>query len=462
MRCPKCSFISFDDLTNCAKCSNNLSALAQQLHGTCTEARVPFFLSSVVQSPESDDQTLSQSQALPAIDDADIKFDETVAGDFSVADETDLTVTDFDDSIEISEDDISFELGDIMPIDLDQLDETGEFDNEDVTQSLAMGSQEEGLSLEDIDLDLGNDFADQSSEFDATEILNTNIGGEEINFDMTGDFDEGVDLDLSGEFDGLDFDDTKISPLVGVGAEEFSLTDNDSFSLDEELQPSLTGDFPRPDQDQTEEFELDGSFFGEVEETKIEELDTDFTLNDDLDEESPIIGSSVAQGLDPDEFSAADTLEDDIFALDEEESDSGSAEADVLGNELLATMDEEMDFDFAELDSDQAPDLNSAELDSGKEDTESSLADSLRFDQSDGVFDDDEFAGGGHAAPSLGLEEIDVSDLVPSLDQGEKGDDSAGFDLTSLMEDDDREQDLDLELLDDDIPQIELVDEDDE
>ena len=112
MRCPKCKFISFDDLSSCAKCSNDLSALSQDLAGTCADGRVPFFLSSVVQAPEYEEDSFSDSQALPPIDDTDINLDDTGTGQFGIADA----------SIEVSGDDVALELGDVMPVDMDQID----------------------------------------------------------------------------------------------------------------------------------------------------------------------------------------------------------------------------------------------------------------------------------------------------------------------------------------------------
>lgn len=44
MRCPKCGYISFDRQKSCGKCSNDLTAVAEQLKGTVSKAAVPFFL----------------------------------------------------------------------------------------------------------------------------------------------------------------------------------------------------------------------------------------------------------------------------------------------------------------------------------------------------------------------------------------------------------------------------------
>lgn len=44
MRCPKCSFISFDFQETCVKCGKNISAAAEELHGTVASMAPPAFL----------------------------------------------------------------------------------------------------------------------------------------------------------------------------------------------------------------------------------------------------------------------------------------------------------------------------------------------------------------------------------------------------------------------------------
>lgn len=48
MRCPKCGYISFDYVESCAKCSRDLSALAETLEGTALMVEEPDFLSAAV------------------------------------------------------------------------------------------------------------------------------------------------------------------------------------------------------------------------------------------------------------------------------------------------------------------------------------------------------------------------------------------------------------------------------
>lgn len=55
MRCPKCSYISFDNLTSCSKCSSDLSGIAAELHGTAANLSTFPFLNSILQASQEPD-----------------------------------------------------------------------------------------------------------------------------------------------------------------------------------------------------------------------------------------------------------------------------------------------------------------------------------------------------------------------------------------------------------------------
>ncbi|OGQ95952.1 MAG: hypothetical protein A2521_02790 [Deltaproteobacteria bacterium RIFOXYD12_FULL_57_12] len=50
MRCPKCSYISFDHLSACTKCGRDLSEVAKMVHGTAVQVEPPLFLGSALGS----------------------------------------------------------------------------------------------------------------------------------------------------------------------------------------------------------------------------------------------------------------------------------------------------------------------------------------------------------------------------------------------------------------------------
>lgn len=55
MRCPKCSFTSFDHLVTCEKCGRDLTEIVGQLHGTSLKAESPFFLGPAMQTPAAEE-----------------------------------------------------------------------------------------------------------------------------------------------------------------------------------------------------------------------------------------------------------------------------------------------------------------------------------------------------------------------------------------------------------------------
>lgn len=48
MRCPKCGYISFDNLRSCAKCAASLERISDSITGTVVRAQEPFFLATAL------------------------------------------------------------------------------------------------------------------------------------------------------------------------------------------------------------------------------------------------------------------------------------------------------------------------------------------------------------------------------------------------------------------------------
>jgi hypothetical protein len=61
MRCPKCSFISFDIVESCAKCGKNISKAAEELMGTVADVVPPHFLRFEAQEPVPETETMSDA-----------------------------------------------------------------------------------------------------------------------------------------------------------------------------------------------------------------------------------------------------------------------------------------------------------------------------------------------------------------------------------------------------------------
>ena len=399
MLCPKCKFISFDDLSTCAKCSNDLSALVQELQGTGTEARVPFFLSSVVQAPDLEDE------AMPTLDDSSVNLEDTLSFDDSMS-------LDLDESIEVPSDDIAIELGEVMPVDLDQIDLSDSVSLEDTTIDAPSLSTTGSLSLGEDDINFDDDIdLNLTDDFDSTEIINK----DDIDLDLTGDFEKGggVELDF-GEVD-LDATGIALTPIDAPAAD----TSAEELDLDEDLLAVLADD-----SDDTA--------------TKEESSVADLSFDDDL----------------TGEFEGIETAEDDLSAEDLDALLDEDLEE--LDASALAEIDDELD-DTQVISEDELGDFDS---------------DDLEFDG----FDDDLESGQAEAgveladteAKSLDLDDIDVSDLVSSSDDSSDGVSASEDDeinLSSLMEesaDEGADDDFDLDMLDEDLPEVELIADDDD
>lgn len=70
MRCPKCSFVSYDVTETCVKCGKNISAASKELHGTVASIAAPAFLRVAVPEPE-----LEYGAESTASQDTEIAFD---------------------------------------------------------------------------------------------------------------------------------------------------------------------------------------------------------------------------------------------------------------------------------------------------------------------------------------------------------------------------------------------------
>lgn len=282
MRCTKCSFISFDDLSACAKCSSDLSHLSKELNGTCIETRQDFFLGTAIQATGLAEVNFSDSQALPPIDHSGVNFDDTNTSRFppaatSSADDSGMG---FDDSLSLTaEDDVAIELGDIMPLDLDQLDSLSLSEDMSLERTDALPTDDLNIDFNrtnnisvtsdnQIDLDLTDSFDDSGSGFkfnddlsdiekssfalnDDSDNVTTSLFGEnfaDLPTEQHGGSDIELDQDLFQQFSDSGSLDETISLDVNSGMEETDLsrflTGEDApapLDLDESLVAELSG-----------------------------------------------------------------------------------------------------------------------------------------------------------------------------------------------------------------------------
>lgn len=287
MRCPKCNFISFDDLVACAKCANDISVLSKELNGTCIESKPEFFLGTAIQTPAIDDDAFSDSQVLPPIDQGGVNFDDTSTGGFSqlASSSSQTSSVDFDDSIGLAaEDDVAIELGEIMPIDLDQLDDTSVF---------AGGGLTETHNLNDSDL---------SSDLDKTEAMSVS-SAINLDLDLDGDFSD-IDIDDSA----LDFSNESVSSIGSAGSSDYNSSRSNDMS-------GLGG----ASADGSGSLELDDELIAQLNSSD-DELDATTAFAPDfVKQDQPSVFASGSQG----EVAASLELDDSLIAELAGDSDHG-------------------------------------------------------------------------------------------------------------------------------------------
>lgn len=283
MRCTKCSFISFDDLSACAKCSNDLSHLSKELNGTCTETRQEFFLGTAIQATGLAEDNFSDSQILPPIDHSEVNFDDTNTSRFippAAADSSaDVSGLGFDDSLAFAaEDDVAIELGDIMPLDLDQLDSASVSPdlNLDSTDASSLDdfnfdfdktNRISGAGDNEIDLDLAGGFGDSDSDFKFGDDLSSI---DDSSFDLSGEYDN-VTTSLSDKtFTDVHRDQYAASDieldqelLQQFSDDDGGLDETISLNLDVGLDDTQVSPFPAGDEPSTS-LELDESLVAEL------------------------------------------------------------------------------------------------------------------------------------------------------------------------------------------------------
>jgi hypothetical protein len=380
--------------------------LSKELNGTCTETRQEFFLGSAIQTPGLDEDTFSDSQMLPPINQSDMNFDDTSTGGFSPlsASSSDAAGYDFDDSVGIaSEDDVAIELGDIMPIDFEQLDsdsvlaggtlehnESLNFDNFnfdlDKTESVSLPTDQE------IDLDLTADFVESGEHFQFDgDLSDIDIGDlsqdlpvvladgdsspDQALSDVPDKFSEHEDFDFDPElFEQLadtsannSFDETtSLNPDVGLNETQISfLSAGDEqlapLDLDESLvaelagpsSPDHSGEFSldySDDHSASGDFELDAALVAElasgdevVAANSTEDIPpvTESLSADTVEFESPLEFSHGSTENEPLSFDQVEDLTGDFPSLHEEDDTvlSGLDLADIDVSDLLDPSD---------------------------------------------------------------------------------------------------------------------------
>jgi hypothetical protein len=165
MRCPKCAYVSFDDLEKCAKCSRDLLPSREDLNLLDFRPEVPFLLGSLVGEMQGGgaQQELSLTQETELeLGGFDMGEPAASEGSISMQDLGDLTETDSSEEVSLSD----IALDDLETIEASAMGDAGaaEIQLDDMAELGGAGADlseedEDFLGLEiDLDESAGDDF----------------------------------------------------------------------------------------------------------------------------------------------------------------------------------------------------------------------------------------------------------------------------------------------------------------
>ncbi len=224
MRCPKCSYISFDKVTSCVKCSADVTEIAHALNGTAFKPLGTFFLGTLMPdyaAAFATDQVAEDFSFESGAEDLDISMDAIgdfgevpdLPGDFS---DEDLSLAG-DDLHEFQGDEISLEGHDVSDMDLSAFEEAAGHETE-VAADVGFDDVPEfdlsGIDFEEeADLDMAG--GDQNSSGATPDLSDIDLSLGEDELQMAGDDEELAEL---GELEmevghGKDTDDAELPDL---------------------------------------------------------------------------------------------------------------------------------------------------------------------------------------------------------------------------------------------------------
>lgn len=259
MKCPKCSYVSFDYNLTCPKCERDISGEQEKLHLPPFRPEPPSLLGAL--TGEAGDSRAVEAGASSDIDlarDAEISFDE----ESSHFDSGEITIPGSND-FELGSEEISFDDTSGLSLDSgpDAVDDIlgSKVDTEEAIADLELGgleSEETELDTGELELedsesadspedDLSLDLGELSDEESTRDIQEPDVAGEKDADQQTGEIAAG-ELQLDGESTEelenlLDMDEIKLEevPLAKdasadskVKAKGESPTQESEFSLD--------------------------------------------------------------------------------------------------------------------------------------------------------------------------------------------------------------------------------------
>ncbi len=221
MLCPKCGFISFDNLTECSKCQHDLSELKASLNGTAIQVENNYFL-----DPEDlgEDEPISEEIETTVIEEnAETSPDDLAEQELPPEPETPELSVDLDDMPPIDLSEIKPEEEDIESLDLDNLEikEPPELADSDTEQPVEEKEPEIEVAevTEEITVPEEPTITEDIEEPLDTESLTLEINDEEPELELAV-----ADTDESEDVTTADNNETE-SVQIPINLEEIDLSD---------------------------------------------------------------------------------------------------------------------------------------------------------------------------------------------------------------------------------------------
>ncbi len=205
MRCPKCGFISFDNLESCLKCNKDISAATKAFQGSIQNVATPSFLKFSV--PDDDIRIEGAAEVGGEIEFADPDL-EILVDDEEAQDQIDFNLDgadDPDDNLPLAADfDEGATFGDDGEDDIDLSADLGQFEDvpEEDTFSFDDFDEESEVSEEAElpDMDLPDELNDISDLLPPDSIPEEEVSAEQVEKPVKAEPEDDLD------FSNLDFD----------------------------------------------------------------------------------------------------------------------------------------------------------------------------------------------------------------------------------------------------------------
>lgn len=266
MRCPKCGYISFDNVTECLKCKKNIKSASDFVKGTTYNATAPAFL-NIKDFSENDNDS----------DTLDLFEEEIEAAPSGGYVDRDLKVLLSEDENSADDDEDIFELKD------DAEEEAGEEDEEEEDREIEIDfSKFESNSKSNTEVDVFLDDSDNTEN--------------EIELKIPDELNDISDLAPPSKVASTDeptVEDLPAMPAPAAGSDEIDLDSLDfDLGLDDEPVAAKSSD----DDDtllSLDEIEFSDSLNMEPANKKAQSSQRDVNMDDDLDFDLDLGGISI-------------------------------------------------------------------------------------------------------------------------------------------------------------------------